>query len=585
VRVSIICFWDASKAHEVLGYKYMIKNIKAISALLAGLFFNIAVCSPAFAQTPVTNILLTDKNGCKLHHEARSSLQESSAPLIGALLLNIAGDCVNGFFQGDVVYGIRSKFKRDNEPTQERTEVRVGTMDQGRFEKLFLMINGNLVTLVNLKGGGFEIDKGSPRYDLQRLVNAIQIRAAEIGGVYAEANRDHLTTIANLWDRNPQGMINTYTQDASNTRIASNNSAPPSSQQSGNMQASTNSSNTACWDVLAKREKEYEAINRRPVPAGVAPGLQRVMWMTADTMKIIDANCAGDEKAAKYRGEIQTAFNQSKTACERLSGSICIPNAYESSTGSEASAAARSEPRQSSSNSNSSPPTSNRNTSEDEIVALTNKCTAEGSAMVNRGTQEANRIMSTSRDARAGFRVMANALMENMKMYQGRCRPATNSTGNIAQSAKLLLQISQSCAAAGFGSDCDEMRKAAQAPTPSASSGNSSGGSSGGGSSASASIGSADNTRPAGDCLSAVRRASGGIDLQNNCGYAVEAGWCVIGYDCKNGDWGYSNQWTIGAGRSYPISGSLNRMVNFAACTPTQTSVISTSRTEYQCGR
>jgi hypothetical protein len=172
-----------------------------------------------------------------------------------------------------------------------------------------------------------------------------------------------------------------------------------------------------------------------------------------------------------------------------------------------------------------------------------------------------------------------------MRMYQGKCKDATNSTGNIAQSAKLLLQISQSCAAAGFGSDCDEMRKAAQAPMPSEPSNNSSGGSSSGGASASASTGSSDNTRPAGDCLSAVRRASGGIDLQNNCGYAVEAGWCVIGYDCKNGDWGYGNQWTIGAGRSYPVSGSLNRMVNFAACTPTQTSVISTSRTEYRCGR
>jgi hypothetical protein len=113
----------------------------------------------------------------------------------------------------------------------------------------------------------------------------------------------------------------------------------------------------------------------------------------------------------------------------------------------------------------------------------------------------------------------------------------------------------------------------------------SSGSSSGGMSPAPLSTSSAANTRPAGDCLSAVRRVSGGIELQNNCGYAVEAGWCVIGYDCKNGNWGYKNQWTIGAGRSYPVSGSVNRMVNFAACTPVNASVISTSPTEYQCAK
>jgi hypothetical protein len=84
-----------------------------------------------------------------------------------------------------------------------------------------------------------------------------------------------------------------------------------------------------CWDVLAKREKEYEAMNRRPVPAGSTPPLMRVMWMTADSMKIIDTYCAGDAKAAKYRGELQTAYNQSKTACEQMTaGGQCSANPY-----------------------------------------------------------------------------------------------------------------------------------------------------------------------------------------------------------------------------------------------------------------
>jgi hypothetical protein len=83
-----------------------------------------------------------------------------------------------------------------------------------------------------------------------------------------------------------------------------------------------------CWDVMAKREKEYEAINRRPTPAGATPPFMRVMWMTADSIKIIDTYCAGDAKAAKYRSELQLAYNQSKTACEQLSAGQCQPNPY-----------------------------------------------------------------------------------------------------------------------------------------------------------------------------------------------------------------------------------------------------------------
>jgi hypothetical protein len=84
-----------------------------------------------------------------------------------------------------------------------------------------------------------------------------------------------------------------------------------------------------CWDILARKEKEYEALNRRPVPAGATPGLMRVMWMTEDSIKVIDANCAGDAKAAKYRSELVTAYNQAKTACgQMIAGGQCKANAF-----------------------------------------------------------------------------------------------------------------------------------------------------------------------------------------------------------------------------------------------------------------
>lgn len=96
-----------------------------------------------------------------------------------------------------------------------------------------------------------------------------------------------------------------------------------------------------CWDALAQKEKEYEAINRKPLPDGATPSLMRVMWMTADSMKVIDAQCAGDAKAAPYRSQLQTSFNQAKTACEQLSTGTCSANPFDGSAVQDPQAAAR----------------------------------------------------------------------------------------------------------------------------------------------------------------------------------------------------------------------------------------------------
>lgn len=126
--------------------------------------------------------------------------------------------------------------------------------------------------------------------------------------------------------------------------------AAQAAQQMSSGSASTTSSGSnasqagggACWDVLAKKEKEYEAINRKPMPQGATPPLMRVMWMTSDSMKIIDTHCPGDAKAAKYRAELQQSFNQAKTACEQMSIGGCTSNPYDGSAGQDdAQAAAR----------------------------------------------------------------------------------------------------------------------------------------------------------------------------------------------------------------------------------------------------
>lgn len=103
-----------------------------------------------------------------------------------------------------------------------------------------------------------------------------------------------------------------------------NSANAASSSQTGSQPVSARS----CEDALAKKEVEYTALNRRPLPQGATPGLKRVMWMTADTIKVIDAFCAGDPKAAQQRAEMKKVYDQAKTACEQMSVGQCEPNPY-----------------------------------------------------------------------------------------------------------------------------------------------------------------------------------------------------------------------------------------------------------------
>jgi hypothetical protein len=61
-------------------------------------------------------------------------------------------------------------------------------------------------------------------------LSAISTEATQAGGPYASANRDHPTTIAKIWDQNPYGVMQTYTDDYGNPRVTNASAAHASLQ-------------------------------------------------------------------------------------------------------------------------------------------------------------------------------------------------------------------------------------------------------------------------------------------------------------------------------------------------------------------
>lgn len=79
---------------QLVNRPYLTKACLLATALAATVILSTA---PAQAQTQLTEILLTNKAGCKLYHPA-------TAEVLDAQLLNVAGNCVNGFFQGAALF-------------------------------------------------------------------------------------------------------------------------------------------------------------------------------------------------------------------------------------------------------------------------------------------------------------------------------------------------------------------------------------------------------------------------------------------------------------------------------------------------
>ena len=179
----------------------------------------VAIAFTANAQTlateVATEIVLTHNSGCKLVHPSSSAVTQSK-------LLNIAGSCVNGFYDGVVLYGVYWRAKFDGEPADDFEASRAGFMQQGRFQGPRLHINlGGRMTLVRADGSAaFRADVAQPQFKLQDLLNAINTETTRAGGPHASTNNAHLTTIANLWETRGDLVVSPYLKDTSNPMVA-----------------------------------------------------------------------------------------------------------------------------------------------------------------------------------------------------------------------------------------------------------------------------------------------------------------------------------------------------------------------------
>ncbi|MGB4115001.1 MAG: hypothetical protein WBK51_00470 [Polaromonas sp.] len=141
----------------------------------------------AQAQAAPTEIMLTNKAGCKLFHPVGSGV-------IDAQLLNAAGNCVDGFFEGAVLYGVSWSIDITNRPSRQIAGVRAAVMQQGRIDGVHLFMNPT--GIVGLRAINQPVThsavKNSADYSLPQLLSAINTEVAKASGQDANALRAHL---------------------------------------------------------------------------------------------------------------------------------------------------------------------------------------------------------------------------------------------------------------------------------------------------------------------------------------------------------------------------------------------------------
>jgi hypothetical protein len=186
--------------------------LKRIASLFCIWMQAICLFAPvnSHAQSQRKDFLLTSKTGCKLYHSAFRVISNVE-------LINVASSsrCVNGFYEGAIVYGVRWVIPFSDQTEKKVEGTRVGLMEAGRFTGLRMYYNAATTGgLMKQDAVVYTINKQNKAYSLQAQIESIRHEAANTDLRDSQTHADFLIAVLKVWDQDPEGFFKEYVGSA-----------------------------------------------------------------------------------------------------------------------------------------------------------------------------------------------------------------------------------------------------------------------------------------------------------------------------------------------------------------------------------
>lgn len=176
---------------------------------LAGVVLFGATSPPAHA---LDDIPMADTTGCRFYDQGGERVEQ-------AKLQRVVGQCVDGYLQGNVQYGVQYSLERTDYKVMS---MNAGWMNQGRFEGPLLRVARRLdnqsgadtITLWESRRTRDRLSRNSksePNHDINQLNAAIETAVFKFGGMSPTSHRDFLVSVAQDWQRDHNGMMQKFT--------------------------------------------------------------------------------------------------------------------------------------------------------------------------------------------------------------------------------------------------------------------------------------------------------------------------------------------------------------------------------------
>lgn len=121
--------------------------------------------------------------------------------------------------------------------------------------------------------------------------------------------------------------LSKYLSLANSQYHSSNQVSENSNTESDNGLGDSKSGNVQCDNKLAEFEKETKKASRRELE-GVVYNSERVMWLTSESIRVINSYCQGTSATSDVV-RLKQVYNQAKETCQQVSsGGNCSPNPH-----------------------------------------------------------------------------------------------------------------------------------------------------------------------------------------------------------------------------------------------------------------